>query len=213
MERLRRYRTYLSNGLLAHKLLQLLGGIGLVIEPYHFYREEGIAVPAAPRAGDGEFEFFEAGRADADGIAALDPRADGTARIVADFGKGRRCFALRRGDVIVACSWCDTAVISFEPCRRTLRPDEAYLYGMETLYAYRGHNLAPYLRSRCHDALRAEGRTRVYSYTDCFNGPAIRFKEKIGATILFTGLHLKLPGLPGRNFILRGAAQFAPPAA
>lgn len=203
MGRFERYRTYLANGLLPHKILQVLAGAGIVIEPYYFY-QEGVPGAAVNRggAGFGEFEFFEAGIEHTEGIAGLDPNSDQREAIRANFLGGKRCFALRREGRIVAASWCDIGEISYDPCRRPLGRDEAYLYGMETLYAYRGHNLAPYLRSLCHDALRAEGRPIVYSYTDRFNRPAVRFKEKIGARLLFTGLYVKVFRFPGRNHIL-----------
>jgi hypothetical protein len=203
MGRIERYRTLLANGLLAHKLLRVLAGAGIVIEPYYFY-QEGVPGAAVKRGGAGfeGFGFFEAGPGDAEGISALDPKADNLDEIRENFRKGKRCFGLRHEGRIVAVSWCDVRDIGYEPCRRPLERDEAYLYGMETLYAHRGHNLAPYLRSLCHSTLHAEGRDVVYSYTDRFNRPAVRFKEKIGARPLFTGLYVKLPGLRGRNRIL-----------
>jgi hypothetical protein len=200
MGRLGRYRAYLTNGLLAHKLLRMLSSAGIVIEPYYFYQERTAdPVPVGEGLHSEGYEFFEAGTGDADGIAALDPNADNRGEIRENFRDGKRCFALSRDGRIVAVSWCDIREIGFEPCRRPLEPDEAYLYGMETLFAYRGRSLAPFLRMRCFDSLRAEGRRVIYSYSDRFNHPAVRFKEKIGATILFTGLYVKLFGLPVLN--------------
>jgi GNAT superfamily N-acetyltransferase len=208
MGRLERYRTYLSNGLLAHKLLRMLSGAGIVIEPYYFYQEGTTdRVHVAEGRRFEEYDFFEAGTADTDGIAALDPNADHRGEIRNNFRNGKRCFALTHAGRIVAVSWCDIREIGFEPCRRPLERDEAYLYGMETLYAYRGHNLAPFLRTRCLELLRAEGRNVIYSYSDRFNHPAVRFKEKIGAKVLFTGLYVKLFDLPGWNRIVRTQNQ------
>jgi hypothetical protein len=204
MGKLGRYRTYLANGLLVHEILHLLGRAGIVIEPYYFYQER-IAAPARPadRSRFEGYDFFEAGIADAEGIAAIDPDHDHREEIRENFRQGKRCFALRHEGRIVAASWCNVREINYEPCRRPTGRNEAYLYGMETLYSYRGHNLAPYLRARCHEALLADGRDIVYSYTDRFNHPAVRFKEKIGARLLFTGLYVKVFGLPVGNRILR----------
>jgi GNAT superfamily N-acetyltransferase len=202
MGKIERYTTYLAKGLLPHKLLRLLAGAGIVIEPYYFYQEG----PAGPiTAVDAQrfegYDFFEAGMEDADGIAALDPNSDHLGEIRDNFRNGKRCFAFRQGGRIVAASWCDIREISYEPCRRPLERDEAYLYGMQIPYAFRGQNLAPYLRARCIGLLRTEGRSVIYSYTDRFNRPAVRFKEKIGARLLFTGLYVKIFGLPGWNRI------------
>jgi hypothetical protein len=205
-----RYRKSLANGLLTHKLLQILAARGVVIEPYYFYREPRSRPEDAVAA---EFEFFEAGPADQAGIAALDPKSDSRAAIARAFRGGKRCFALRHGGRIVAATWCDVREIDFEPCRRPLGPGEAYLYGMETLYSYRGHNLAPSLRALCHARLMEEGRPVVYSYTDRFNRPAVRFKEKIGAEVLFTGLFVKIFGITLLNRGPRGADAGVPSGA
>lgn len=209
---LRRYRKALANGLLVQKLLQLLKGAGIVIEPYYFYQEQADrALVVAGRERLGDFEFFEASAADVDGLAALNPRRDPREEILAEFAAGRRCFTLRRGKEIVAASWCDEREILFEPCRRALGPNEAYLYRMETHPGLRGHDLAPFLRLRCLEVLAAEGRDRILSYTDYFNRPATRFKEKIGAQILFVGLHVKLFGLPSFNRVLSRREEGASP--
>ena len=56
----------------------------------------------------------------------------------------------------------------------------------------------------------------LYSYTDYFNRPAVRFKEKIGARILFVGLYVELFGMVKKNWILSrkqdltGSAKPAP---
>ena len=197
-----RYLTLLANGLLVHKVLKVLAGAGIVVEPYSFYREPASPTPPPTKSADGsEFEFFEAGPGDAGGIASLDGKRDNRDEILRSFRNGKRCFAVSHGGRIVAVSWCDVREIDYEPCRRPLSGDEAYLYGMETLFSHRGHSLAPYLRSLCHHALLAEGRKVVYSYTDRFNRPAVRFKAKIGARRLFTGLYVKVFG---RTLVNRG---------
>jgi hypothetical protein len=205
--RLARYRKYLAKGLLPHKILQMLGAAGIVIQPYHFYLEEPAGrSPSLRDADPTEYEFAEAGPDDADGIAALDPKIDSRPQIRDDFNRGRRAFVLRKEGTIVAVTWCDTAEIGFLPCRRALSGDEAYLYGMETAYEHRGHEIAPFLRWKALEYLARSGRRHVYSYSDYFNRPALRFKEKIGARIMFTGLYLGIWGIGGRNWILRTRA-------
>jgi GNAT superfamily N-acetyltransferase len=120
-----------------------------------------------------------------------------------DFRLGRRCFAFRRGDEIVAASWCDTKEIHFPPCRRALARNEAYLYHAEVSRRYRGHDLAGHLRAKSYAALRSSGCDLLYSYSDYFNRPAKRFKEKIGARVLVVGLHLGCFGLWEKNWVRR----------
>ena len=196
MPRIQRYRKYLSNGLLAYKLFQILARAGILIERYHYFVE-----PPVPRGFGGKspnsvgYEYYEAGPADLEQIAALDPNDDPREEIRSSFVNGMRCFTLRHQGRIVAATWCNVHEINYDPCRRRLDPDEAYLFGTQTLYEYRGRNVAAILRTYLHDALAAEGRKRVYSYTDTLNRPAVRFKEKIGAHILFDGLLVRVFGV------------------
>ena len=123
-EILARYRTSISKGLLPHKVLQVLASAGVVIQPYHFYREQAAPRPPHLRdSGSAGPEFAEAGPGDAVAIAALDPKTDGRAQIANDFSKGRRCFVLRMEGEIIAATWCDTAELDFNPCRRPLGDD------------------------------------------------------------------------------------------
>jgi hypothetical protein len=203
MSRFERYRTYLRNGLFLHKILLLLGKFGFVIEPYIFYCEYN-SEPVHLRSGrdvDG-LEFFEAGMEDAEGLALLDPNMDLRKEIRREFEAGRRCFALKREGTIIAASWCNTREIDFEPCRRPLAPNEVYLSMTMTLYRWRGRDMALYLRSRLREALLADGRDVAYSFTDYYNRPARRFKSKLGARLMFTGLFIKVFNFRGVNWTL-----------
>ncbi len=203
MGRIGRYCRSISHGLVLHKGLQLLESMGILIQPYYFYRE---ILSNRPKFNAGirfeGYEFLEAGAEQIEGIAGLNPRTGTRASIRREFGLGRRCFAIRLDGKIVTASWCDTREIHFPPCRRDLGCHEAYIYRTETLYPYRGHGLAPCLRSMMSDLLFAEGREVLFSYTERFNYPAIRLKEKIGARIMFVGLHIRLFGSRGRSWVL-----------
>ncbi len=88
---------------------------------------------------------------------------------------------IKHHDEIVSYMWgnlreCDCNYIRFK-----LRDDEAYLSHARTLNAYRGKNLAPYLRAEFYERLRKTGRTRILSITDYLNSSARRFKEKLNA--------------------------------
>jgi len=208
--RLRRYPTYIARGLLLQKILQLLKYAGLVFEPYYFY-QEGLpgSGPEEPPEGGGDFEFEEVGREFFSKVPPEESLLPPTGELETRFREGGRCFALKQGARMVAYSWCNTTRITFEPCGRILGPREAYLYGAETLFEFRGLRLQPYLRSRCYQALLGEGRGIVYSYSDYFNYPARRFKEKLGARILFIGLHVRMFGKWKWNTVLRRVGEVA----
>ena len=63
----------------------------------------------------------------------------------------------------------------------TLKKEQAYLRSMYTYQNYRGLNLAPYLRYKSYQLLRAEGINEIYSITDYFNKSSQKFKSKLNA--------------------------------
>ena len=60
---------------------------------------------------------------------------------------------------------------------------------------YRGKNLAPYLRYKSYEMLKEMGRDKLYSISEYFNSPAVKFKQKLNAKklkiILFINLFNK----------------------
>ncbi len=207
--RLGRYRKQIANRLLAHKLLLTLRSAGIVIEPYIFYQEGPFRPP--PAADVSEFSFRELGEVDHAGLAPFYPRPPDREELRARFAGGQHCFALVHDGRIAAFSWCETARIGFRPCSRPLGKREAYLFGAETLYEYRGRKIQPYLRYQCYEALRARGRDLVYSYCDFFNHPARRFKAALGARALLTGLNLGISGIGQWNIVLKKHGDPAEP--
>ena len=101
------------------------------------------------------------------------------------------CFVLKIKGEIVASSWCNLRECHDRLLSFTLKEDEAYLCNAATLNAYRGKNLAPFLRYAVYEHLSRLGRTRLYSITEYFNTPALKFKEKLGARQLRLGLCIR----------------------
>jgi len=212
-DRISRFPTYIANGLIVHKALGLLKSVGIVIEPYYFYQEG--AFRDVPTGDIPDFEFSEVGEEAVPAIAMFFNPPPSEEQMRRNFGPGRRCFVLKHGGEIAAYTWSDSSEIQFPPCHKLLWKHEAYLYGAATLFKYRGRKLQPFLRWKCYQALQAEGRYLLYSYSDYFNYPAIHFKEKLGGRILFTGLNLQLFRVWKRNIILKKWAEvidLEPPA-
>jgi len=101
---------------------------------------------------------------------------------------------MKHGGVLVAFTWCDFENFSFESFCYDLSEDEAYLFDMYTLEAYRGKGVAPYLRYQFYRELALQGKKRLYSVSDCFNTPGIKFKLKLNARIIELGLLVELFG-------------------
>ena len=120
---------------------------------------------------------------------------------------GYRCFALKYNDEIMTYMWCNLmkchGVYPFP-----LKEDEAYLSGAYTFRAYRGKNLAPFLRYQLYQHLNKLGRTKFYSFTEVFNTPAIKFKNKIKAKPLKIILSIKLFDKYGWTFMTRSPKHF-----
>ena len=47
--------------------------------------------------------------------------------------------------------------------------------------SYRGKGIAPYIRYQLYKELTKLGRNKLYSISDFFNAPAIKFKKKLNA--------------------------------
>jgi hypothetical protein len=96
------------------------------------------------------------------------------------------CFALRHNEDLLAYSWCNLRHFHSEFSSFDLNDDEAYIFRSRTLSAYRGENLAPFLRCQLYKSLGEMGRTKFFSITEYFNIPADNFKKKLKAR------HIKL---------------------
>jgi hypothetical protein len=94
---------------------------------------------------------------------------------------GCRCFAIKYRDEYISYAWCNMSRLSSDFFSYPLREDEAYIFRARTLGAYRGHNLAPFLRLELYKILVQMNRSKFYSITEYFNTPARKLKKKLGA--------------------------------
>jgi hypothetical protein len=63
---------------------------------------------------------------------------------------------------------------------------------MYTFEAYRGKNLAPYLRYHSYKLLEDQGIDKLYSISAYFNKSSLKFKQKLNAQHLQLLLHVGL---------------------
>jgi ribosomal protein S18 acetylase RimI-like enzyme len=89
---------------------------------------------------------------------------------------GCLCLGMKQDKDIAAYTWCNLrgglSLIS------PLKDNEVYLFDARTFKAYRGGNIAPYLRHQLYKHLNQIGRTKFFSYTSLFNTSAIKFFKK-----------------------------------
>lgn len=91
------------------------------------------------------------------------------------------CLYLMHKGNIAAYTWADLSKCEYQGLYFPLKKDEAYLFSARTFQAYRGKNLAPYLRYELYRHLAAIGRIKAFSTSDFFNAASIKFKSKLNA--------------------------------
>ena len=172
-------------------ILYRLRRVGIKIDPFLTVREGDCSLNL-----DHLTNAFSLGFLSATSIEELVQLEPGSRRdeITDWFREGKLCFGVRDGSRLVAKMWCDLEAFHFPPNYRELEDDEAYLFAAYAAPEYRGQSLAPIMRSACCAALREMGRSRFYSYTEYFNYPARRFKEKLGARNEALRIHVDLFG-------------------
>jgi GNAT superfamily N-acetyltransferase len=177
----------------AHPVRAAARALGLSAKRFHYVLEQ-------PPPGEAQrdislppgFEFCVLGASELQHISEHPERAGyASAGFVLNcLARGDTCLGIRRGDAIVAFGWYSLTHNHSPHWPVPLGADEAYLYDMYVFKAWRGHELAPALRLHGYRVLAAQGRSRFYSITECRNGASLRFKRKLGARILFTGLYV-----------------------
>jgi hypothetical protein len=70
--------------------------------------------------------------------------------------------------------------------------DEAYLFDAYTLLPCRGKGIAPFMRYELYRVLDKFGKRTLYSYSDVFNLPALKFKQKLNARIVELNLYIDI---------------------
>jgi hypothetical protein len=118
---------------------------------------------------------------------------------------GRICLAFKYKGEIAAYSWCDLNCLQYKGRKIALKQNEACLFNARTYKAFRGKNLAPYVRNEFCKLLQQRGINRFLSITLWSNTASIRFKQKLGARptqlFLYIGLlrkfhiHLRLKNM------------------
>jgi len=124
--------------------------------------------------------------------------------------QGYIALGIKHHHEIISYMWCNLQECDSNYIKFKLKKDEAYLTYARTFNAYRGRNLAPYLRLEFYRQLKKMGRVKILSISDYFNEPALRFKEKLKAqpvklyvTITFFGKSRRT--IPLRSYVLRKA--------
>ena len=183
-----------------------LARVGVRITPYYWYREGFYVEALPPLEGETDYSFGFLDAADLRALAANDPAAfpeDRLAELLERLRGGRQCFGAMFRDQIIAMTSIDLDRATYLGRSIPLAAHEVYLGDMFTRQEFRGRNIAPHLRQRACRELQAVGKTSFYSFSEAFNPAAVRFKEKLGAKVLWLGLHVEIFGRYGWHWKLR----------
>lgn len=193
-----------QDGLLLNTAYNVLTRKKLKLELFYLVQEgffAGKEFHSETKLSPCETHFLEP--SDLKNIAAKAERDYSEEQMLNMLSAGHKCQGIRHNGEIVAYGWinlqnCHSHLISFP-----LEENEAYLYGARTFTAYRGENLAPYLRYQMYTHLADIGRNRLYSISKFGNIASIKFKRKLGAKNLKLGMKITFLNKYSWKFILR----------
>lgn len=170
-----------------------LDWLGIQIRLIYLVRE-GITGSASQQYRDSlngyDVGFLEA--KDMKEMAKIPYRAASYEELLDRLRNGNLCLGAKCNGRLVAFTWCNLIQCKSEGVSFPLSHDEAYLFDAYTATELRGRGLAPALRYCLYEKLAQMGRTKLYSITQRFNTPAMRFKLKLGAVILKSSWHVTL---------------------
>lgn len=177
-----RFLTKLRYGHPFQLIFDALSKFGIRISPLYIFKE-AVSPEKPPKLPVG-LEGYEAsflGPEEMKTMALIPGRRFSEADLLERLKSGHKCLGLKKDNELAAFTWCDPKEFSFRWHRFPLKEDEAYLFDAYTLITHRGKGVAPFLRYHLYKELEKIGRTKLYSYSDYFNTPAVKFKLKLRA--------------------------------
>ncbi len=182
---------------------------GLRLTPYYVVHEGiwGNSIPALEK----ERDDYTPRLLDEDDMKLLNhlrPTAFSAEQLIQRLKDGHFCLGLIHEGKVVAFNWANPHESSGNLCHFRLFANEAYLYDMFTVHAHRGKKLAPYLRYQTYRLLSRKGMKQIYSISDAFNTPSVRFKKRLNARFVKLGISVTLLNRYKFNFTLRESPEF-----
>lgn len=200
---LKKYYKIIKNGLFLFGLRNRLAKIGLDFRPYYWLEEEFLPCEVPQIKGD--ITKYKLRYLSLDEAKLINQRKSETDynNMVRGMQNGQLCVGLERDNEIVAYMFIELNDFEFNKRVFKLKSNEAYLLNMWTMYAYRGRNLAPFLRYKTYRLLEEQGRDVKYSITEYFNKSSIKFKNKLNSKNHYLYLSIVLFKKYTWNFTLK----------
>ena len=203
ISRIKWFWNIVRHGQLLHAVTNRLSHLGIEIDPYYWVLE-GISGYDPPEikgnASEYSIKFLNLKEII---LISNDKPENYKQDLIDGFNKGRLCIALLHQNEYAAYMFIELNDFTFKKRTFELADNEAYLLNMWTFDAYRGKNLAPYLRYQCYLHLNNMGRDTSYSISAYFNKSSIRFKKKLNAKHLRFYMYVGLFKKWHWNFLLK----------
>jgi hypothetical protein len=193
----------IKHGLFLHGVRNNLAKIGLDFMPYYWVEEatSTIKIPEI-RGEDKDFKISIFGEEEINYIKST-IIGIGEKDLLTDLKNGEICVGLKNKGAIAAYMFIKQKPFIFRKRQFNLKPSESYLHSMYTFEAYRGKNMAPYLRYHSYKLLKKEGVTSYFSVSEYFNKSTIKFKKKLNSKPVKLYLSLVLFKKWTMNFTLK----------
>jgi len=171
----------IKHGLFWHGIRNNVAKLGLDFMPYYWVREATSAIkPPEIRGEDKDFKISTFGEEELifikNTIIGIEQKD-----LLEDLKNGEMCIGLKNKGKIAAYMFIKSKPFTFRKRFFDLKPTESYLHSMYTFEAFRGRNLAPYLRYHSYKLLEDKGITTYLSVSEYFNKSTIKFKKKLNS--------------------------------
>ena len=192
----------IRHGLFLFTLRNALLRIGIDIEPYYWFKEvkNGCDEPKIPDSlKDYEMVYLEF-----EDVLIMDGNMGlNSKQMELDMNRGQLCIGLKRENEIAALLFVELEDFVFKKRTFTLKDNEGYLLNVYTFQAYRGKNLAPFLRYHCYKLLEEHGINNLYSIITYFNSSSLKVNKKLNAKKLNLYLYIGLFKKRHWNYLLK----------
>jgi len=193
----------IKHGLFWHGVRNNLAKIGFDFMPYYWVKEATSSItPPQIRGENKDFIISTFGELEINHIKGTVIGIE-QKDLLADLKNGEICIGLKNKGKIAAYMFIKNKPFTFRKRFFNLQPLESYLHSMYTFEAYRGKNLAPYLRYHSYKYLEERGITTYLSVSEYFNKSTIKFKKKLNSKPVKLFLSLVLFKRWTMNFTLK----------
>ena len=159
MNILQKVQNAIKYGFVLNVVIYRLRWLGIVICPYYWVQEglDDVTLPELKGPLE-EFTFKLFGPDEIEQIGEIPERRKEKRSLLIHLKEGKKCFGIKHRGEIVAFMWFSFHEGALKGLTFQLQEQEAYLFEMYTLEAYRGQNIAPHLRYKCYELLRQMGK-------------------------------------------------------